>query len=454
MTPRRLIRLGLTHYWRTNAAVVVGVATAVAVLAGALLVGDSVRASLRALVEARLGRADAVVLSAGFVREQLAADIGATPAVMVQGFVTGQENGRRVGQVVVYGVDDRFWSFHAVDVAGPRDRDAMLSPALARELEVEAGDAVLVRVQRPSAIPLESVHGRKDDVGRTMRLIVRSVLAPESLGEFSLRPQQGEVRAVFVPLARLQADLEIPGRVNTLLVGTPVRDPALLARVEEDVRRAAQLQDLGLRLRTLDAPRAIVLESAAGLLDDAQAGAAAKALEEIPGVATPILTYLANTIRAGSREVPYSLVAAIDLQAIVPGLVDAPGPPPIVLNEWAARDLGASVGDPVSLEYYLWEEPGRLVTRHGGFRLAAVVPIAAGDRDMTPTYPGITDSPTLDEWDPPFPLDLRRVRPVDEEYLEGVPHHAEGIHPTPGRPGSLAVALRSAHLHSRRAPRR
>ncbi len=56
------------------------------------------------------------------------------------------------------------------------------------------------------------------------------------------------------------------------------------------------------------------------------------------------------------------------------------------------------------------------MTRHAEFRLAAIVPIAAGDRDMAPTYPGITDSPTLDDWDPPFPLDLRRVRPLDEEY--------------------------------------
>ncbi len=417
MTLRLLVLRGLTHYWRTNAAVVVGVATAVAVLAGALLVGDSVRASLRALVEARLGRTDAAVLSTGFVREQLAADIGATPLVMVQGFVTGQESGRRVGQVLVYGVDDRFWQFHGLDGGRAGDREALLSPAVARDLGARAGEAVLVRVQRPSDIPLESVHGRKDDPGRTMRLTVRAVLPPESLGEFSLRPQQGEVRAIFVPLARLQDDLEVPGRVNALLVERRTAEADVAPGLEDVVRRAAQLEDLGLRLRTLDAPRAVVLESDAGLLDDRQAAAAAKALDEMPGIATPLFTYLANTIRAGSREVPYSLVTAIDLEAIAPGITPAPGsPPPIVLNEWAARDLGASVGDAVSLEYYLWEEPGRLITRHADFRLAAVVPIAAGDRDMAPTYPGITDSPTLDEWDPPFPLDLRRVRPVDEEY--------------------------------------
>ena len=74
MRASRLVYRGLIHYWRTNIAVVLGVATAVAVLAGALLVGDSVRGSLRDLVVQRLGHTDQVVLSSGFFREQLADD--------------------------------------------------------------------------------------------------------------------------------------------------------------------------------------------------------------------------------------------------------------------------------------------------------------------------------------------------------------------------------------------
>ena len=51
-----------TH-WRTNLAVVLGVATAVSVLAGALVVGDSVRGSLRDIALGRLGRTDSVMSS-------------------------------------------------------------------------------------------------------------------------------------------------------------------------------------------------------------------------------------------------------------------------------------------------------------------------------------------------------------------------------------------------------
>src|SRR6185369_2925486 len=50
--------------------------------------------------------------------------------------------------------------------------------------------------------------------------------------------------------------------------------------------------------------------------------------------------------------------------------------------------------------------------------LAAVVPIAglAADRDLVPEYPGITESEDMSAWDPPFPIDLGRVRKQDEDY--------------------------------------
>src|SRR5215510_9206059 len=100
----RLVLSGVTFYWRSHLAVVLGVATAVAVLAGALLVGDSVRGSLRDLVLGRLGKTDVIVASPTFFREQLAADLsaaagfdrqfsGIVPLLVAQAFVTGQESG-------------------------------------------------------------------------------------------------------------------------------------------------------------------------------------------------------------------------------------------------------------------------------------------------------------------------------------------------------------------------
>ena len=70
----------------------------------------------------------------------------------------------------------------------------------------------------------------------------------------------GRVRAVFVPLRRLQQDLERRGRVNTLLVSSrehrATGDPtASQPALEAIVRRRATLDDLGLTLRAIEAPQ-------------------------------------------------------------------------------------------------------------------------------------------------------------------------------------------------------
>src|SRR5882757_6896941 len=138
MRTTQLINRNLAYYWRTNLAVVFGVATAVAVLAGALLVGDSVRASLRDLVQQRLGNTDYIIAAQGFFREQLAADIqgderfvsagfqAACPLISLDGTIT-HEVSKRVGSgVKVYGVDERFWKFHSRADASPRGHQILV----------------------------------------------------------------------------------------------------------------------------------------------------------------------------------------------------------------------------------------------------------------------------------------------------------------------------------------
>ena len=118
MRTATLVRRNLAYFWRTNTAVVLGVATAVAVLAGALVVGDSVRASLRDLVLNRLGRTDTVISGSNFFRENLGDELArgerftTCPLVVFEGLVTHEVSGRRASAVQVYGIDERFWQFH------------------------------------------------------------------------------------------------------------------------------------------------------------------------------------------------------------------------------------------------------------------------------------------------------------------------------------------------------
>ena len=83
--------------------------------------------------------------------------------------------------------------------------------------------------------------------------------------------------------------------------------------------------------------------------------------------------------------------------------------PPIVLNEWAARDLGVKrrrsrgarllrLGGP--------GQPGELTAKRSC--VVGIVPIAgaAADRDLAPRIRASPNRRTLRDWDPPFPIDL------------------------------------------------
>lgn len=492
MRTTQLIKRNLSYYWRTNLAVVFGVATAVAVLAGALLVGDSVRASLRDLVVQRLGNTDYVIAAPGFFREQLAADIQshehfatgglavACPLIALDGTIT-HEASKRVGSGIrVYGVDERFWKFHRRADASPRGHQILVSESLARELGIRGGDSLLLRIEKPSEIPIESLHSRKEDLGSTLRLMVRETLAADQLGEFSVQPQQSAVRAVFVPLALLQKTIDQERKVNLILVSEtshPASDPAKqIAKtvlLNSILKERTSLEDFGIKLRTLSEQRSIALEHDSKMINDSLANVAIQTGVGLSLRPEQVFSYLANSIRSGERSIPYSLVTALDQDSLerlrrgneepagrrdtqTRGRGDAetrrspdtetgtqrgshkenipasPRPrvpvssppvppseqPPMVLNEWAARDLGVKVGDAISLEYYLWHEGGHLETKTAQFRLAWVVPIKglAADRDLVPAYPGISGSESLADWDPPFPVDLKRVRKQDEDY--------------------------------------
>ena len=77
MSTLRLIINSLKHYWRTNLAVLLGVIAGTAVIAGALIVGDSVRGSLQQMTLDRLGKIDYAMNSHRFFLQVLSDDMAA-----------------------------------------------------------------------------------------------------------------------------------------------------------------------------------------------------------------------------------------------------------------------------------------------------------------------------------------------------------------------------------------
>jgi hypothetical protein len=220
-----------------------------------------------------------------------------------------------------------------------------------------------------------------------------------------------------------------------------------------------------LTVRRLADPPAIAIESDSGVLTDDQAGRADRALTESGLHSRPILTYLANKMRIGDREIPYSLVSAVPLEQA--GLLEpsptsgrddkraeSPAAPSIVLNTWAAEDLQARRGDRVTLEYFVWKEPGRLETESSTFQVRDIVPIAAGDRDMAPPFPGVTNSPSTVRLGSAVSGGAQARSPEGRGLLARVQNHTQSVHPTGRGSTPLAFAVRRVDVGARRGRRR
>ena len=407
-----MLRLrGLTHFWRANLAVALGAAVASTVLTGALLAGDSVRGSLTDLTLERLGGVDAVLVTEIFFREKLAGDLGTktapliVPMVIARASAVHGSSSTRASEIAVYGVDERFSRLHGQNLGPMRDSGGIFPPvvvnaSLAEEIGAKAGDDLLLSFELPGEIPRETLLGDKDaeDALVSRRFTVARVIPDRGVGGFSLAPHQSQPRNAFVSLAGLQEILEQKGKANALLAAGEAPDP----------RKAIKLEDLGLRI--VRAPDHVSLESEGFFLNDA-------AVEVAQGLGKPrrVFTYLATSMKTGGKVLPYSMVTGLSGDSGFP-VEDGE----ILLNQWAADDLGARPGDAIEMSYLVMAPGGSLIEKSTVLRMAGVVPMngLGADRTLTPTFPGIEEAEDIAAWDPPFPVDLSVIRPKDEEYWD------------------------------------
>ena len=270
---------GIWHYRRINVVVMVAVAISTAVIGGSLIVGDSVRFSLRRMTQQRLGQITHVMNSPRFFRQALVAEMSAAdggaksvalanaedfpdgqiiasrllaPAILVTGSVeasVGDHGIRRAGSVTLLGVDESGWRLlENGGIQPPQDREVVLGFRTAQELMVDEGDEVSVWVEVPAAIPRDSLLGERDDLHAEMVLTVSAVI-PEAVGasRFDLNPGQQLPYNAFLPLTSLQERLGLqsveasrrnpvakPGRVNCVLAGYPIRKPLLASATSEE----------------------------------------------------------------------------------------------------------------------------------------------------------------------------------------------------------------------------
>lgn len=465
MTFRTLIQRSLRFHWRSHLGVVLGAAIGSAALIGALVVGDSVRESLQAQALQRLGGVHFAMTSGDrLFRSELATDFqhlytnvytgfsggNFAPALQFLATASRTDAGARANQVNLFGVDAR-WQTMGGDprlTAGPTN-GIWLNEALAAHLQASTGDSILLRLPKPTALSQEASISQRDDQSIVLRTEVLGVIPAAALGNFRLTAGQTVGLNAFMTLAALQHVANTHGQANLLLVSRwEVNLTRPLSRIEQfkekivpanppfpqivtqtgsydafayqgdlslellncpfDVWKIYKLADFQLELRPTSASE-IALTSPRIFLDPPAVRAASNEATN----ARPLLTYLANLLRAGTNATPYSMITAAGSPWTPATLRDDE----IVVSQWLADDLRVKPGDEIAVSYFLPESGARLLEATNTFRVHSIVPLEMpwADRTLMPEFPGIEKAESTSEWDAGFPLTYE-IRKKDDDY--------------------------------------
>ena len=488
MTLRNLARSSFRFYFRSHLGVLAGAALAATVLIGALAVGDSVRESLRRHALKRLyGTVAALDQGDAFFTQQLAPRMvsnsgfrfadgepvwlrfggGFGPirqVLTLPATLSRQDGSARANSIHVIGVDPSEYLSGVTSIDGRKLLDfsndqVWLNQALADHLKAKAGDSVVLRFHKPSALSRDAVISPRDDLSVALRMTVGGVLP--FAGDLSLDANQSVPLNAFVSLPKLADAAGLSGRANLLLVNTVslarslesgswrsqlqnwiitkkyyqflplVNGPsqtmppaALNAFLAQKLADYWTLEDAELMVRRMEPPafltggeaipKGVELATRRIFLEAPVVQAAMKpAAENVLPKPTPILTYLVNSIVHGDQLTPYSMVTAAGDPYTPTDLRDDE----IVVNTWLANDLNVKPGDSVSVTYYRVDTGTRLIEQTNTFKVRSIVPLQGrhADRSLMPEFPGLSKAESTRDWDAGFEL-IHPIRAQDEAY--------------------------------------
>lgn len=431
MTRFKLLLRNLRYFRLANLAVIAGMIVATAVLTGALMVGDSVRASLGDLALQRLGPIDYALIGNRYFNDDLAQRIQSVPGftdnfqsciagILVRGGASNESATAHTGGVQIAALQG--------DLAPVVTGASVINGQLSGELGAHKDNTILLTLPTIEETPRDATlsrRGRGDTVSG-LRLTINQVATdPGVLSMFSLTGGQRLPRNVWVNLKELQSAIGQEGRANLLLIkANPNTDSnTATAKLNAILADVARLDDYGLTITRAPTSDQAILNSRTTYISpvvDRAADTAAKSLGFMP---QKVSVYLMNAVVKVKNEEPTQAIH----YAIAAGLSNLDGRPlqddEIALNVWSAERLNAKIGDRIRLDYYQRRSTGELTEVLGDaslFKVAKVIPMTGlgADATLTPTYKGLTDAASMASWDAPEGLDIDKklVTPADEAY--------------------------------------
>lgn len=415
MTRFRFIIKSFKYFIKQHIAVFLATLISTAVLTGALIVGDSVKYSLKQLIDKRLGNIEHALVSGDrFVSSGLSAKISkelnltTAPILMLQGIAINSANQKRINKAQILGIEDDFWTLSNIEMPSLNDREVIISKNVSDKLNLLIGDEVLIRIQNADVIPINAPFTTDENQSIAIRLNIKQIATDEELGRFSLRNNQIAPYNIFINRNVVAKYLDLDDLSNLIVV-------AANAEINENelnksLKNNWTVKDVGLKINQIDNKDEFELISDRIFIDTPIADGVAKM--NIPN--EKIFTYFVNSLKINNRETPYSFVTAASNKLIGEKLSNSE----IIINSWLADDLNAKIGDSIRIKYFVIGPLRKLEEKTESFLVKKTIPIndSIFSSNLMPDFPGLSDAGSCSDWDTGIPIDLNKIRDKDEDY--------------------------------------
>ena len=405
-----------------------------AIIAGSLLTGSSVRQTLKANTEKKLNNAG-VVISSGLRyfnpelsnKLQKKINVKCTSILELKGYTTNFNTGESVVNVQIFGVWNDFFRFnpeYSREELAPGE--ALINKKLADRLKINIGDDIIVRFESISNIPLNAPFAPELDPHESIILTVGAIANNDSYDNFTLGISQIKALNIFFNLSDLGQAFEGGAKTNRMLIEN---NKFITPEVAENaLKEVLAPEDAGLHIRKIETLNQYEIVSDRIFIDE---NVVREIMVATPQ-ASPLITYLANSINANCKSTPYSFVSAIPENLYM----ESPQGKNITINTWLAEDLAAKPGDTVVLRYYVSDSKNNLSEDSSEFIVDKIVSIDKiwGDPNFMPEFPGIAGSESCSNWDAGVSINYDNIREKDEDYwynFKGTPkafiYYEEGV---------------------------
>lgn len=390
MNIKSLTYKSIAYYKRYYKLVAIAALISVTVIVGSLVIGNSVRKTLVNRVNERLGDTEIILfsrnsyLSANILKENIFS--GSKAFLLVNGFIS--QDGKLI-PVYIWGTEE----------SSVAKGEVKINPTLAKELGTNNEQSLVLRLPSAGLIPSGSLFVTQNYT-TSLRLSYSGVVDVQEGGNISMKNEQIIPYNVFVNREELAESLELSGKVNLIL--------------DSKIISADQLAEVwdytvsGLSIQTKDdftdiTSDRIFLQNE--LVESVYAN----------NNANRIYSYLANSIDKDDNSIPYSFVTAVDQFKNRTLKKDE-----IILSDYSANRIKASVGDQINISYYTSKDLKTLITKSVSLKVSEIIPLSelVQDSILKADFPGLSDAERCTDWDSDLPIDMDLITDEDEKYWE------------------------------------